>query len=1303
MTMRIKGHFTIGSTVWRRVLSVALRILVPLIWIVAAFGVPAWSFAQQPGPVGSAPAADARRAPAPYDNKVSLTPLERQWLARHDGRIRIGITVIPPQVLRLEGQYNGLSIDYIHLMERRIDCRFKLVPHATWNDVMQAAKSRRIDMIFAAQKTPDRLKYLLFTKPYIKLPNMIVVREDRQGGADLKDMQGWRVAASEGSAVHEYLKRQFTYLDLLPVPDELNGLIKVSMGEADAMVVEMSRASYYIERAEILNLRVSGSAGLLYRLRFAVRNDWPVLLGILDKGLASITDKEKRAINRRWIIVREKGIFTSRAFWIAFAAGLAVITLSIAGVLVWNRTLSRVVRQRTSQLQQELTERRQVEAALRESEEKYRRIVDTASEGIWVFAPDGRTVFVNARMAAILGYSPAEMIGRPVADFILEEDQPDQRRKIEDRRRGVSETYERRLRCKGGGIVWTQASVTAILDEAQHFQGSFGMFTDITSRKQAEEELVLRERQYRTLLENVPEFIVRYDRHLRLIYVNPAWENAGGLSAAEVVGMNYSDISKVPTPFNVEYVNKLRLALETRTSQSVAFTWVNAHGEKLFLEYVIVPEYDHQGRIAGVLAVGRDISERRQMEKERLAYLRFFENLDRVNRAIQGAGELETMMRDLLDIVLDIFDCDRAFLLCPCDPESPTWHIPMERTKPEYPGVRDLKQEMPMDTQVAETLRILLAANGPVVFGPGTAHALPEDVSKQFGIKCFMAMAIHPKTGSPWQFGIHQCAYARTWSAEEERHFQEIGRRLADGLSAMLAYRELRNSLEKLEQAQRIAHIGSWELDLIHNVLTWSDEAFRIFEIDPDLFGASYEAFLETVHPEDRKSVDLAYTNALKTRTPFAIDHRLLFPGGHIKYVHEQCETIYAGDEPIRSIGTVQDITERKQLEEQLRQSQKMEAVGQLAGGVAHDFNNMLGVIIGHAELALRNAALDNTLRKNIEEILEAARRSTEITRQLLAFARKQTIEPKILDMNETVDGILKLLRRLIGEDIDLVWLPGSQIWPVKMDPSQLDQILANLCVNARDAIQGVGKITIKTHNADFDDAFCSDHNEFHPGKYVVLAVSDNGSGMDKPTMDRIFEPFFTTKGKGTGMGLATVYGIVEQNAGFIQVSSKPGHGSTFRIYLPRHAAKASQESKARPEPSCLTGHETILVVEDEIQHLRMLELILEKYGYRVLAASSPGEALLAAKNHTGKIHMLLTDLIMPEMNGRDLAKGIISLCPETLCLFMSGYAGDVIAQSGVLDEGMQFIHKPFSNQALAVKVREVLDSQKNTGNLDGH
>ncbi len=395
------------------------------------------------------------------------------------------------------------------------------------------------------------------------------------------------------------------------------------------------------------------------------------------------------------------------------------------------------------------------------------------------------------------------------------------------------------------------------------------------------------------------------------------------------------------------------------------------------------------------------------------------------------------------------------------------------------------------------------------------------------------------------------------------------------------------------------------------------------------------------------------------------------------------------------AIETVNDVTEKRNLQEQLVQSQKMESVARLAGGVAHDFNNMLGVIIGHTELAMGQVSSSQPLFASLQEIRKAAERSAGLTRQLLAFARKQTVAPRVLDLNETVAGMLKMLRPLIGEDIDLAWQPGGEVQPVKMDPSQIDQILANLCVNARDAIAGVGRITIETGMTTFDPAYCAYHPEFVPGEYVSLTVSDDGCGMDHETLEKIFDPFFTTKevGRGTGLGLATVYGIVKQNDGFINAYSEPGQGTTIKLYLPRHTVEAVQAQRHDHAASVPGGHETILLVEDENSILNMAKLLLEKLGYRVLAASTPGEAIHLAKAHDGEICMLIVDVIMPEMNGRDLARRLVSLYPQMGCLFMSGYSGDVIAHHGMLDEGVQFIQKPFSMQDLAVKVREVLDA----------
>ncbi|MDG4550793.1 MAG: GAF domain-containing protein [Candidatus Contendobacter sp.] len=383
----------------------------------------------------------------------------------------------------------------------------------------------------------------------------------------------------------------------------------------------------------------------------------------------------------------------------------------------------------------------------------------------------------------------------------------------------------------------------------------------------------------------------------------------------------------------------------------------------------------------------------------------------------------------------------------------------------------------------------------------------------------------------------------------------------------------------------------------------------------------------------------------------------------------------------------------RDALEAQLYQAQKMEAIGRLAGGVAHDFNNMLAVIVGHADLALEQTAPDNPLRADIVEIQEAAQRSADLIRQLLAFARKQTIAPKVLDLNDTIAGMLKMLGRLIGEDIELLWTPAGALWPVNVDPTQIDQIMANLVVNARDAITGVGKITIETDQVVFDESYCETHADASPGSYVMLAVSDTGCGMDKTVLGQLFDPFFTTKppGKGTGLGLAMVYGIVKQNRGFINVYSEPGQGTTFKIYLPRHELDPAG-ARSTPAPDATpAGAETVLLVEDEAALLNLGKVLLERLGYTVLAAAGPNQALELAEAHGGVIHLLLTDVIMPDMSGRDLWQRLRELRPGLKCLFMSGYTANVIAHHGVLDDGVHFLQKPFSRKGLATKVREAL------------
>lgn len=403
---------------------------------------------------------------------------------------------------------------------------------------------------------------------------------------------------------------------------------------------------------------------------------------------------------------------------------------------------------------------------------------------------------------------------------------------------------------------------------------------------------------------------------------------------------------------------------------------------------------------------------------------------------------------------------------------------------------------------------------------------------------------------------------------------------------------------------------------------------------------------------------------------------------------------------PLRIESLINDINDRKlaeqeqsKLQNQLAQSQKLEAVGKLAGGVAHDFNNILSVIIGKSEIALMKMEKTDQFYDSFVDIKKAAEHSANLTRQLLAFARKQTIAPQVVNINQVLDETLSMLQRIISEGIDLLPSLAPELWHVKIDPDQMAQIITNLCVNARDAIDSVGTIVVKTENSTLDDKYYTNLTDYLPGDYVCLSVSDDGCGMNAETQKQIFEPFFTTKGmtKGTGLGLATVYGIVQQNNGFINIYSEINQGTSFKIYLPRYTGDDKQ-AQIRPSYETPTGSESILLVEDEPELLKVSEQMLRELGYTVIAVNNPEDALLYGQQYGETIDLLLTDVIMPKMNGRDLSTQIITIHPHIRCLFMSGYTADIIAHQGVLDEGINFLQKPFSVQTMSNKVRTVLD-----------
>ncbi len=538
--------------------------------------------------------------------------------------------------------------------------------------------------------------------------------------------------------------------------------------------------------------------------------------------------------------------------------------------------------------------------------------------------------------------------------------------------------------------------------------------------------------------------------------------------------------------------------------------------------------------------------------------------------------------------------------------------------------------------------------------------------------------------------------------------FDEHGK-LVEMLSTGRDITERKAAEDKLLQSQihllasqRIASIGSWEMSVLSmndtdsNPIRWSAECQRLLGYRPDEKVMSVPAFYRRVHPEDRNKVREAFRRALHEGTPYSIDHRIVLDDGTERILHEQAERVVdpLTGIPVKFIGTTQDITSRVRLEEQLRQSQKMQAIGQLAGGVAHDFNNLLTVINGYSEMLLAERGESDPSREELAAIRDAGERASQLTRQLLLFSRKAVFEPRELDVNDLVQRVGVMLRRLIGEDIELQLTLTPSPPAITADPSQLEQVVMNLALNSRDAMEQGGRLSIATGEASFDVGFCHAHPEYRPGRFVRLTVEDNGCGMTAHTKAHLFEPFFTTKGpgKGTGLGLATVYGIVLESRGFITVSSYVGAGTTMNVFLPSLDRPARSTTTPRVEHEVMKGDETVLLVEDEDAVRSVATLALTMHGYRVLAAGNGPAALRLLDAGGDTIDLLVTDVVMPEMSGGQLAEKIRKRFPTCRVLFMSGYNEDMAVSHGQPGRTDAFLQKPFTPQILARKVRETLD-----------
>lgn len=871
-------------------------------------------------------------------------------------------------------------------------------------------------------------------------------------------------------------------------------------------------------------------------------------------------------------------------------------------------------------------------------------------------------------LEALLNNSPQQLFGKEMGDIL----QNNYKRCVQSKR---PLSYEVTLDLPRGKRDWW-STITPVINGGK-VEYIVGASRDITERKKAEKALKEGKEQldiffsqsldgfFFMMLDEPVDWHNATDRektldyimhHQRMTKVNQALLDQYKAKEKDFIGVTPSDLFK----HNPEHGRNIFRKLFDKGHWHVITDERRFDGSQMWIDGDYICMYDEQGRITGHFGIQTDITERKKTEE-----------------ALKNSEAFLSAVLESIQDGISVLNTDLTIRFTNQIMEKWYSHnIPVEGKKcyQVYQNKNQPCKNCPARRAISSG-----QVESDIVPGP------PHEGASVVWLELFCYPLKDPVSSEV--MGVVEFVRDITARKQAELALRESERKYAAVLSNMpgIAYR-CRND-------------RNWTMIFV------SKGSLELTGYHPDeLIDNKVKAFNDIIVPEYREYLWKEWQTALTRREKFTGEYQIVTKEGHKKWVWEQGQGIYSENgEVIALEGFITDITnrkraekERQELQVQLNQSQKLESVGRLAGGIAHDFNNILGVILGQTEITMKKIGKDGGLYKDLKQIQRAAERSTELIQQMLAFARKQIITPRTLNLNSTIERMLKMLERLIGEDIHISWKPGTDLWSVKIDPSQIDQILVNLCVNSRDAIEGVGQITIETANILLNKESRKINPLYSPGEYVLITVSDTGCGIDEKMKEFIFEPFYTTKktGEGTGLGLATVYGIVNQNQGFIDVASQPGKGTAFTIYLPRYQGKETVPASTVSETELRQGEENILVVEDEPAILEVCKTMLEDLGYHVLTASSPEEAIRLVESHDEEIHLLITDVVMPGMNGLDLAKKILPLYSEMKCLFMSGYTANVIESQSKLAQDIHFLKKPFLMKDLATKVREALEGK---------
>jgi two-component system cell cycle sensor histidine kinase/response regulator CckA len=940
---------------------------------------------------------------------------------------------------------------------------------------------------------------------------------------------------------------------------------------------------------------------------------------------------------------------------------------------------------RIYELEHEILVRQQVESALRLERDRAQRYLDTADVILLALDVDGRITLINRKGCHLLGWTERELLGRDFLETCLPA-----RTRVELTKKfhavigGDLSIVEAPLLTRSGEERLVEWRNTLLRNDAGQVIGTFSSGTDITERNQAEAQLRLQS----AALNAAANSIVITDRAGLIEWVNPAFCALTGYTAAEAVGRNMRELVKSGQHDQAFYKDLWKTILAGRVWRGEMINRRKDHS--LYTEeQAITPLRDAQGEITHFIAVKQDITARTRAEQEIRQSAQLSALGAEVGLSLAEADSLAGALQQCAEALVSHLEAAFARI----------W------TLNEQEGVLELQASAGLYTH-------LDGPHGKVQLGQfkigriardrkahltntviGDPEVSDQDWARREGMVSF---AGHPLIVEGRVVGVMALFARHSLSGAVISGMASVADHIAVGIERHRSAGKLRTAEERMRFALEAAGVGIWDMDYATGVHRWSETLEAHYGLPPGTFGGTFQAFLDRIHPDDRASVVETFGGAMKSGGDFSVQNRTIWPDGTVRWLSGAGRVhLGAHGEPVRAVGISLDVTERHTLEEQYHQAQKMEAIGRLAGGVAHDFNNLLTAILGYCELLLTDLDPDDPRQGDIVEIQKAGESGAGLTRQLLAFSRKEIIAPTLFDLNGVVADMRAILGRIIGEDVTVVLALWPEPAPVRADRGQVEQIVMNLAVNARDAMPGGGTLTIETANVELDEHYAATHLSVKPGPYVALTVTDTGTGMTPEVQARLFEPFFTTKqlGKGTGLGLATVHGLVAQSGGSVHVDSEVGKGTSFTTYFPRADAEGvlSDAPPIAARRLAGTGTETVLVVED-VEGLRELaKRLLERQGYAVLVAASAEEALRLFQQHAS-IDVLLTDVVMPGATGPELTRLLVAQRPELKVIYMSGYTEDAIVHQGVLDPGIAFLQKPFTSETLGRKIREVLD-----------